>query len=82
MYLITHRFVFRNCGWIRDLFLLKNGSSTDPQELLIAFQAYYCHFEHLVTEATTHATDSTVLSWLGEKLDEYINLIIMVSLQA
>ena len=57
-------------------------SSTDPQELLAAFQTYYCHFKHLVTEATTHAMDSTVLSWLGDKLNEYINLIITVSLQA
>ena len=59
-----------------------HGSSTDPQELLAAFRTYYCHFERLVTEATTHATDSTVLSWLGDELDEYINLVITVSLQA
>ena len=57
-------------------------SSTDPQELLAAFQTYYFHFERLVTEATTHAMDSTVLSRLGDELDEYINLVITVSLQA
>ena len=33
-------------------------------------------------EATTHATDSTVLAWLGDELDEYINLITRVSLQS
>ena len=59
-----------------------HGSSTDPQELLTAFRTYYCHFKHLVMEATTHATDSTVLSRLGDELDEYINLVITVSLQA
>ena len=59
-----------------------HGSSTDPQELLTSFQTYYGHFECLVTEATTHAMDSTVLSQLGDKLNEYINLVIMVSLQA
>ena len=35
----------------------------------------------MVTEATTYATDSTVLARLGDELDEYINLVIQVSSQ-
>ena len=57
------------------------GSFNEPQELLTAFRTHYCHLEHLVTEATMHATDSTVLARLGDKLAEYINLIIQVSSQ-
>ena len=57
------------------------GSFNEPQELLTAFWTHYHHLEHLVTEATTHATDSTVLTRLGDKLDEYINLVIQVRLQ-
>ena len=57
------------------------GSSNGPQELLVAFQTHYHRLEHLVTEATTHATDSTVLTRLGDELDEYINLVIQVRLQ-
>ena len=56
-------------------------SFNEPQELLTAFQTHYHHLEHLVTEATMHATDSTVLTRLGDELDEYINLIIQVSSQ-
>ena len=47
----------------------------EPQELLDAFQMHYHHFEHLVTEATHSATDSTVLTRLGNELEEYINLV-------
>ena len=57
------------------------GSFNEPQELLAAFRTHYHGLEHLVTEATMHATDSTVLARLGDELDEYINLVIQVSSQ-
>ena len=57
------------------------GSFNEPQELLAAFWTHYRRLEHLVTEATMHATDSTVLARLGDELDEYINLVIQVSSQ-
>lgn len=47
----------------------------EPQELLDAFRMHYYHFENLVTEATHSATDSTVLTRLGNELEEYINLV-------
>lgn len=51
----------------------------EPNELLDAFQTNYHHFEQLVREAVTHATDSTILARLGDELDEYLNLVNEVS---
>ena len=58
--------------------MLINGNPTEPQELLTAFHTYYQYLECLVMEAT----DSTVLTQLGDELDEYVNLVTRVSLQA
>ena len=38
------------------------------QDLLNAFWMHYHRFEHWVMEATNSATDSTVLTRLGDKL--------------
>lgn len=56
-----------------------NTSEPLPGDLLDAFRTHYLRFERLVTEATTHATDSTVLARLGDELDEYTNLVNEVS---
>ena len=52
------------------------------QDFLDAFWMHYHRFKHLVTEATNSATDSTVLTRLGDKLEEYINLVNEVNSQA
>ena len=49
-----------------------------PDELLGAFRTHYWRYEHLVREATSNPTDSTVLARLGDELDEYIALVIEV----
>lgn len=45
------------------------------EDLLSAFRNNYCRYEYLVHEATEAATDSTVLSRLGDEIDEYIKLV-------
>lgn len=53
----------------------------DPQapnvelDLLDAFRHHYFRYEAIVREATTQATDSTVLARIGDDLDEYATLL-------
>ena len=45
-----------------------------------AFRTNYHRLEHLVREAITNVTDSTIFARLGDELDEYLNLVNEVSL--
>ncbi len=44
-------------------------------DLLDAFRHHYFRYEAIVREATTHATDSTVLARIGDDLDEYATIL-------
>lgn len=48
-------------------------------DLLDAFRHHYFRYETIVTEAITHATDSTVLARIGDDLDEYATLVAEVT---
>lgn len=56
----------------------ENISALSPDKLLGAFRTHYRRYEHLVREATSNPTDSTVLARLGDELDEYLALVIQV----
>ena len=53
-------------------------SGLDLTELLDAFHVHYRCYEHLVQEATSNPTDSTILAHLGDELDMYLALVLEV----
>ncbi|KAH8108647.1 hypothetical protein DFH11DRAFT_1516599 [Phellopilus nigrolimitatus] len=47
----------------------------NPQDLLSAFRSHYRRFEHAIQEAISSNADSTVVSRIGDELDEYVRLV-------
>ena len=53
---------------------------SSPDNLLAAFRIHYHRFKLAITDAITNPTDSTVLARLGDDLNEFLDLVIQVSL--